>query len=347
MIYSLLRKALFLLDAESVHEFAAKQMEQLGTIPVVIRSLSTMTRAPLENATTIWDLRFANRIGIAAGFDKNAVMVPMLSALGFGFVEVGTVTLHPQPGNPRPRMFRLKNERALINRLGFNNEGASIVADRLANLAAALEQDVAWPRVPLFVNIGKNRDVSLQNAVSHYEECYRIVAPFVDGVVVNVSSPNTPGLRDLQNPEQLSEILRAVKIVRSGLNFVRKGVHPILVKIAPDLGQSQLEGIAAVCLSEADGMIATNTTVSREGLPVDPDIVGGLSGRPLLQRSTEILRRLRALVGPTYPLVGVGGVLTIEDAEEKRNAGADLVQAYTGFVYEGPAFAARIARKLR
>jgi dihydroorotate dehydrogenase len=300
-------------------------MEQLQQIPIVLRAIERLCRPPVGAARTILGMQFRSPIGIAGGFDKNGTMMPFLAALGFGFIEVGTVTLRPQPGNPKPRLFRYPQHKALINRLGFNNEGADAVALRLQR----------WERiVPTFVNVGKNRDVRLEGATEAYVECYRRVAPHADAAVLNLSSPNTPGLRDLQRPEHLEELLNAVRSVRSG---------PIFVKIAPDLDDVQIGEIADVCARLADGMICTNTTLDR--LP-GMNEAGGLSGKPLQPKSTSVLERVRARVGTGYPLIGVGGVFTAEDARAKIAAGADLVQVYTGFVYEGPGLAKRLAKGL-
>ena len=316
MIYPLLRRALFHLDPEAAHEFAASQMEHLQQIPLALRAIERVCR-PESKPRKLMGLTFRSPIGIAGGFDKNATMMPFLAALGFGFLEVGTVTLHPQPGNPKPRLFRYPEERALVNRMGFNNDGADAVAARLR----------AWERtVPVFVNVGKNRDVPLEGAVEAYVECYRRVAPHADAAVLNLSSPNTPGLRDLQRAEYLEALLTAVRRVRTG---------PILVKIAPDLDDRQLRQICDVCMPLVDGMICTNTTAV-EG--------GGLSGAPLRARSTEVLRKMRECVGFDYPLIGVGGIFTVDDVREKMRAGADLVQIYTAFVYEGPMIAKRLSR---
>jgi dihydroorotate dehydrogenase len=323
MIYKAVRRALFHLEAEAAHEWTSAQLEQLQRIPIALRAIARVCRPPASAARTLWGLRFRSPIGIAGGFDKNATLMPMLAALGFGFIEVGTVTLHPQPGNPRPRLFRYPEQRALINRMGFNNDGADAVAARMR----------AWERsVPLFVNVGKNRAVPLEAATEAYVECYRRVAPHADAAVLNLSSPNTPGLRELQRPEHLQTLLDAVRSVRSG---------PVLVKIAPDLDETQLAEIGDVCVRLADGMICTNTTLAR--LPGMHE-AGGLSGAPLLERSTQILERVRKRVGPEFPLIGAGGVFTVDDVRAKLRAGANLVQIYTSFIYEGPMLAKRLAR---
>lgn len=315
-MYSLIRKLLFLLDAEDAHEFAVTQMMRMQQIPLALHVLESISGAPPPSAArSLWNLEFKSPIGIAAGFDKNALMMPFLAAIGFGFLEVGTVTLRPQPGNPRPRLFRVPNEKGLINRMGFNNDGADAVAARLRE----------WKRtVPLFVNIGKNRDVPLDAAPDAYAACHRKLAPYADVVVINISSPNTPGLRDLQRPEHLDAILDALD--RS---------KPLLVKIAPDIDDALLGEICDVATRRLDGLICTNTTAT-------PD--GGLSGRPLFEKSTDILRRARAQVGATFPLIGVGGVFTVDDVRAKIAAGADLVQVYTSFIYEGPMLPSRLAR---
>lgn len=317
-MYSLIRKLLFQLDAEDAHELAVRQMIAVQRIPLVLRAIERFCAPPARARREVLGMSFPSPIGIAAGFDKNGVMMPMLAALGFGFVEVGTVTLRPQPGNPRPRLFRYPKQKALINRLGFNNDGADAVAERLKT----------WRRtVPLFVNIGKNRDVPIDAAADDYGACAAKLAPFADAVVVNLSSPNTPSLRDLQRPEHLERILAAV--------------GPALVKIAPDVDDAMLAEICDVCAARARGMICTNTTVAR---PFYAPEAGGLSGAPLLGMSTSVLARVRGHVGPNYPLIGVGGVFTSDDVRAKFAAGADLVQVYTGFVYEGPLLAKRLAR---
>lgn len=323
MIYPLLRSLLFQLDPEAAHEFTSRQMAHLQEIPIVLRAIERYCRPPAAAARTLFGLHFRSPIGIAGGFDKNATMMPFLAALGFGFIEVGTVTLWPQPGNPKPRLFRYPESKAVINRLGFNNDGADAVAARLRK----------WERkVPLFVNVGKNRDVPIDGATEAYVECYRRLAPHADAAVLNLSSPNTPGLRDLQRPEHLEELLTAVRSVRAG---------PVLIKIAPDLDNVQIREIADVCGRLADGMVCTNTTLDRQpGM----NEAGGLSGKPLMAKSTAVLATVRECLGPAYPLIGVGGIFTAEDVQAKIAAGANLVQVYTGFVYEGPFLAKRLAK---
>ena len=317
-MYSLIRKLLFLLDAEDAHELTVGQMIALQKIPLVLHAIERLCAPPASARREVMGLSFPSPIGIAAGFDKNGLLMPMLAALGFGFVEVGTVTLRPQPGNPRPRLFRYPEHKAVINRLGFNNDGADAVAARLKS----------WQRtVPLFVNIGKNRDVPIDAAADDYGACAAKLAPYADAVVVNLSSPNTPSLRELQRPEHLERILTAV--------------GPALVKIAPDIDDAMLAEICDVCVKRARGMICTNTTVAR---PFPASEAGGLSGAPLMEPSTSILAHVRKRVGPTFPLVGVGGIFTAADVRAKLTAGADLVQVYTGFIYEGPLTAKRLVR---
>lgn len=323
MLYRAIRSLLFRMDAEDAHEFAARQMEALQEIPVALR----MTRSFCSVGAPVqaFGLSFPSPVGIAAGFDKNARLIPMLSALGFGFVEVGTVTLKAQAGNPRPRLFRHPQHKALINRMGFNNDGADAIAERLRSR----------PRsgVPVIVNVGKNRDVPLDAAADNYADCYRRVAPHADAVVLNLSSPNTPGLRDLQRPEQLEKLLTSID-----------KLGPLLVKIAPDLDDGQIAEITDLCVRMADGMICTNTTLDR--LP-GMNEAGGLSGAPLRKKSTAVLEKVRRHAGPRFPLIGVGGIFTATDAREKIAAGADLIQVYTGFIYEGPLIARRLSKALQ
>jgi len=319
-MYRLIRDLLFRLDAEDAHELAVRQMIALKKIPIVLCAVERFCAPPPSARRELMGLTFPSPIGIAAGFDKNALMMPMLAALGFGFVEVGTVTLRPQPGNPRPRLFRYPEHHALINRLGFSNDGADAVAERLQS----------WQRtVPFFINIGKNRDVPIDAAADDYGACAMKLAPFADAVVVNLSSPNTPSLRELQRPEHLERILTAV--------------GPALVKIAPDIDDAMLAEVCDVCATRARGMICTNTTITR---PFPASEAGGLSGAPLMEASTSVLARVRKRVGPNYPLIGVGGVFTADDVQAKFDSGADLVQVYTSFIYRGPLVAKRLAVRL-
>ena len=289
-------------------------------------------------------LTFPHPLGLAAGFDKNAVGIDALAALGFGHVEIGTVTGEPQPGNPQPRLFRLPADRAIVNRMGFNNHGAEVVARRLAAWRAGGGSTL------LGVNIGKTKVVPEEQATADYEKSAGLLAPCADYLVVNVSSPNTPGLRDLQAVEKLEPLLAAVR--RRADEVTPDHRVPLLVKIAPDLGDDDVLAVADLALAIGlDGIIATNTTITRDGLATPIDEVGrigagGLSGRPLTERSEAVLRALRQRVGPDLTLVGVGGITTVDDARRRLEAGADLLQGYTAFVYEGPLWPRRIVRGL-
>ena len=328
-MYRAVRPLLFRMDAEEAHELATREMERLQRVGPALRVIATLCRPPAAARFDLLGLNFPSRVGIAAGFDKSARLIPMLAALGFGFVEVGTVTLRAQEGNPRPRLFRYPSQRALINRMGFNNDGADAVAGRLQEWRS---RGASSATPPIFVNIGKNRDVPIEGAAADYAACYERLAPHADAVVLNLSSPNTPGLRDLQRPEELEKLIDSLD---------RRG--PVLVKIAPDLDQGQLEEVSDLCRQRADGMICTNTTLDREPGMTE---AGGLSGAPLREKANAILRSVRKRVGAGYPLIGVGGIFTADDAREKIAAGADLVQVYSGFVYEGPTLARRLSRAL-
>jgi dihydroorotate dehydrogenase len=326
LIYSsLFDHGLTRLDAEKAHRIGFRAVR--AARPVLARR-----RTPGRHITAM-GLTFPNVLGLAAGFDKNAVGIDALGALGFGHVEVGTVTGEPQPGNPKPRLFRLTGDRAVVNRMGFNNDGAEAVAARLAARGRR-------PKPVLGVNIGKSKVVPEEEAVRDYEKSARLLAPHADYLVVNVSSPNTPGLRDLQAVEKLEPILTAVRAAA--------GAVPLLVKIAPDLADEDVLAVAGLATAVGlEGIIATNTTISREGLQATREQVaaaggGGLSGRPLTERSLEVIRLLRGRVGDTLTLVGVGGITTVEDARARLDAGADLLQAYTALVYEGPGWPRRI-----
>lgn len=287
----------------------------------------------------LFGIRFKNPIGLAAGFDKNAQLIDELSAFGFGFIEIGTLTPKAQPGNDKPRLFRLPQDGAIINRMGFNNEGVLASVDRLKRRKS---------NVVVGGNIGKNKITPNEIAFEDYNYCFEALYPYVDYFVVNVSSPNTPNLRELQEKGPLKKLLSQVK----ALSEAKEKPKPVLLKIAPDLTESQLNDIVEILIeTKTDGVIATNTTISREGLQTNATVVdsmgsGGLSGSPLKKRSTEVIRYLRKKLGKHYPIVGVGGIMTPEDAVEKMKAGADLLQIYTGFIYEGPSFVKQIKQYL-
>lgn len=313
-------------DPERAHHAAFRAIRAAGP---VVRRLPGAKAGSVE----AMGLTFPHRVGLAAGFDKNGVGIDALGALGFGHVEIGTVTGEPQPGNPRPRLFRLPADRAVVNRMGFNNDGAEAVALRLARRGRPEGAPV------LGINIGKTKVVPAEHAIADYEKSTGLLAPHADYLVVNVSSPNTPGLRDLQAVEVLEPLLTAV---RRRADQVRPGDRvPLLVKIAPDLSDDDVLAVADLAVAIGlDGIIATNTTTSRDGLRTDAATVeaigaGGLSGAPLRERATAVLRMVRERVGADLTLIGVGGITTSQDARERLDAGADLVQGYTAFVYEG------------
>lgn len=304
--------------------------------------VTTQLPQPSAGPVTAMGLRFAHPLGLAAGFDKNAVGIDALGGLGFGHVEIGTVTGEPQPGNPPKRLFRLPADRAVINRMGFNNDGAEVVAARLKARGRR-------PGPVLGINIGKTKVVPEDEAIADYEKSTRLLAPYADYLVVNVSSPNTPGLRDLQAVEKLEPLLVAV---RAAADRATQDRVPLLVKIAPDLSDDDVLAVADLAVALGlDGIIATNTTISRDGLVTDADTVaaigaGGLSGRPLTGRANDVMRALRARVGDDLTLIGVGGITTPDDARERLAAGATLLQAYTAFIYEGPGWPRFLVRAL-
>ncbi|MEO8434940.1 MAG: quinone-dependent dihydroorotate dehydrogenase [Pyrinomonadaceae bacterium] len=342
MLYrSLLRPILFGLPPEIAHELALRSLT-LALKSTAARNYvdHALERAPFGELQR-FGLSFSNPVGLAAGFDKNGAAVEALAALGFGFIEVGTVTYQPQSGNAKPRMFRLPRDRALINRLGFNNAGAVQVA---ANLARS------HPDCVLGVNIGKGRDTPIEAATADYLQALELLYPFADYVAINVSSPNTPQLRELQRPELLAGLLAEMQDRNRQLALAsqRERPVPLLLKVAPDLTDSELESIIELALrAKLAGVIATNTTVSREGLLTDQKAVaeygaGGLSGAPLQQRSNQLIARIYRLARGALTIIGVGGIFTAADAWEKICAGASLVQLYTGFIYQGPAVARSI-----
>ncbi|UYZ58802.1 quinone-dependent dihydroorotate dehydrogenase [Hymenobacter latericus] len=341
MLYqNLLRPLLFRLSPEQAHHFTFEALGAAGKLPfahAVLRNQFGYEHPNLERE--VFGLKFKNPIGLAAGFDKNAVLVDELAALGFGHVEVGTVTPRPQPGNPTPRLFRLPTDQALINRMGFNNGGAAAATERLRKRSAS---------IIIGGNIGKNKDTPNEQAADDYVACVQALHDTVDYFVVNVSSPNTPGLRQLQEREPLLALLREVQRA----NHAQRTARPLLLKIAPDLSNEQLDDIVTI-VQEAglSGVVATNTTIGRGGLRTPASEIehigaGGLSGAPLRARSTEVIRYLHQRSGGTLPIIGVGGIFSPADAQEKLAAGASLVQLYTGFIYEGPAVVQRMCREL-
>jgi dihydroorotate dehydrogenase len=312
-------------------------------------ALAALGRAGAGRPVEAMGLTFPNVLGLAAGFDKNAVGIDALAALGFGHVEIGTVTGEAQPGNPKPRLFRLPEDRAVVNRMGFNNDGAEVVARRLADRARRHEGGDR-PGVLLGVNVGKTKvvpDDDQAAVLADYAKSTALLAPYADYLVVNVSSPNTPGLRNLQAVEKLEPLLAHV---RRTADEVTEARVPMLVKIAPDLSDDDVLAVADLATAtDLDGIIATNTTISRDGLRTSAARLeeigaGGLSGRPLAARALEVLRLLRDRVGPDLTLVGVGGITTVADAEARLEAGADLLQGYTAFIYEGPLWPRRIVQ---
>ena len=329
---------MFRLDAETAHELGMNALRS-GLAAPFYEDAKGFGIGPIKR----FGLEFRNPLGVAAGFDKNAVAVDQLALLGFGFVEVGTVTYRPQPGNRKPRMFRLKEDQALINRLGFNNDGAEAVAARL------LKQK---PKCVVGINIGKNKDVPIEEATENYLAVFKVLRPFADYIAINISSPNTPNLRELQRSENLDELLGVLQDANweppdsvteaSGSRHAK----PLLVKIAPDLSGGEIEAVVDICRKhDISGIIATNTTIDKGGLR-SPDVskigAGGLSGRPLEARSTAVISKIYKYSNGKLPIIGVGGIFDAQDAFNKIAAGASLIQAYTGFIYRGPSFAREV-----
>ena len=338
----ILRPLLFRLESERAHELAVESMAALGRLGPVCRALEALGRVSPASFRPVaaLGLRFPNAVGLAAGFDKDARAWPAAAALGFGHVEIGTVTAQAQPGNPRPRMFRYPAEEAVINRLGFNNQGSEAVAARLSRHRLPGRR-----RIPLGINLGKSRVVDIDRATGDYLASFGRLADHADYVALNVSSPNTPGLRQLQDEARLRELLSAVAGAnRDRASLPGKSRVPILLKIAPDLGYPEIDSVlAAAAEYRLDGIIATNTTLARPGAFAGVSEAGGLSGRPLRRRSTEVIRYVSRATDGKLPIIGVGGITDILSAAEKLDAGATLVQLYTGMIYRGPFFAARLA----
>jgi dihydroorotate dehydrogenase len=330
----ILRPLLFCLPPESVHHLSLNLLSY-SHISSRFAPFAECFYPSLERE--LWGLKFRNPVGIAAGFDKNAIALDAWEHLGFGFMEIGTITPNQQDGNPLPRVFRLPKEEALINRMGFPNDGLEVIARRLAEKQRGFSSD--WPSIPVGINIGKSRVTALEDAPADYLKCYKALRPFADFFVVNVSSPNTPGLRELQQRRFLSSILQPLIEANSGSS------RPILVKIAPDLTEAEVDEILEVVIAcGINGVIATNTTIDKSAVSLKEE--GGLSGAPLRKKSTEMIRYIHARTEGKLPIVGVGGIFTADDAKEKLDAGASLVQVYTGFIYKGPLIARQICEGL-
>lgn len=360
-MYSILRRLFFLFDAEKAHYGAMNLFKAACAVPFLrsaLQNIFTVSNPSLHRSA--FGLHFKNPVGLGAGFDKNALYLKELQTLGFGFIEIGTVTPKPQKGNDKPRLFRLKKDGALINRMGFNNDGVEAVVERLKKWRT---KDDSWRmavdgvaknlptpnyQLPTFLiggNIGKNKDTLNEEAWKDYEICFTALHSYVDFFVVNVSSPNTPGLRELQEKESLKKILTHLQT----LNTTQTTQRPILLKIAPDLTLRQIDDVINLALEiKLDGLVATNTTVDRTGLHTTTEQIetGGLSGKPLLRRSTDIVHYIHQKANGTLPIIGSGGVFTGANAGEKIEAGASLVEVWTGFIYEGPFIVRNICKHL-
>lgn len=335
-LYSLVRSALFQCDAEWSHDFTLKQIARIGTGPLRFVISQHVVEKPVE----VLGLRFPNPVGLAAGLDKNGRCMAGFGAMGFGFLEIGTVTPRPQTGNPKPRMFRLSEHRALINRMGFNNDGVDAL---IKNIQASSYQGI------LGINIGKNKDTAEAEAINDYLICMERVYEYADYITVNISSPNTPGLREFQHGDVLSDLLGALKTKQAELQSTYEKYVPLVVKIAPDLSEADVHYFAEAIQRHAiDGVIATNTTIERESVAGHTYAMetGGLSGEPLKSRSTQVISWLRQYLPADIPIIGVGGISSATDAQEKLNAGASLVQIYTGLIYRGPALIREIVDSL-
>ena len=338
--YALTRPFLFGLDPEAAHDLTLGALARVQHTPLVCAVAQTR----IDDPVTVAGLKFPNRVGLAAGLDKNGRCIDGLGAMGFGFIEVGTVTPKAQPGNPKPRMFRLPEANALINRLGFNNDGLAAFVSNVKRARFRQRGGI------LGLNIGKNADTPIERAVDDYLLCLDGVYPHADYVTINISSPNTQNLRALQSDAALDALLSALQERKAAL-VLRHGKRvPIFVKIAPDLDEAQVGAIAAALRNNGiDGVIATNTTVVREAVKTLPHGAepGGLSGAPVFEASNRVITQLRAALGSGYPIIGVGGVMSGADAQAKVKAGADLVQVYTGFIYKGPELVTEVARALK
>ncbi len=337
MFYSAIRKVFFKFDPEAIHELTIKGFKATGATPLNMLYKQTIPNKPIE----VMGIKFPNPVGLAAGLDKNGECIKAFEALGFGFIEVGTVTPRPQPGNDKPRIFRLPEANAIINRMGFNNKGVDYLVDQVikANYSGVLG-----------INIGKNKDTPDENAKDDYIHCMRKVYDFATYITVNISSPNTPGLRSLQYGDALNELLSALKAEQTSLAEQYGKYVPVAVKIAPDLNAEEVNSIAQCLIANnIDGVIATNTTLARDKVSHLPfgNEQGGLSGAPVKEKSTEVIQLLAKALDNKLPIIGVGGIASGADAQEKIAAGAKLVQVYTGFIYQGPQLIKDIVQSLK
>ncbi|NQY33828.1 MAG: quinone-dependent dihydroorotate dehydrogenase [Alteromonadaceae bacterium] len=336
MFYSAIRKVLFQFDAETIHELTIKGLKSTGSTPLKAIYQQNVPDKPVE----VMGINFPNLVGLAAGLDKNGECINAFAAIGFGFIEIGTITPRPQPGNDKPRIFRLEKANAIINRMGFNNKGVDYLIDqvRQANFKGVLG-----------INIGKNKDTPDENAKDDYIHCMRKVYDYATYITVNISSPNTPGLRSLQYGDALNELLAALKVEQKLLAEQYGKYVPVAVKIAPDLTQEEVKSIAKSLIdNNIDGVIATNTTLSRQGVEnlEHGNEQGGLSGEPVKDKSTQVISILSTALAGKLPIIGVGGIASGADAKEKIAAGASLVQVYTGFIYQGPSLVKDIVKAL-
>lgn len=336
MFYSAIRKVLFQFDPEFIHEVTIKGFKYTGATPLSLLYKQNVPQAPVE----VMGITFPNPVGLAAGLDKNGECIPAFEALGFGFLEVGTVTPRPQPGNPKPRIFRLPAANGIINRMGFNNKGVDYLIDQVRKSKF---------KGVLGINIGKNKDTPEENAKDDYIYCMQKAYEYASYIAINISSPNTPGLRSLQYGEALNELLSAIKSEQKSLAKQHGKYVPVAVKIAPDLTEEEIQSIAQCLIdNEIDGVIATNTTLARDGVETlkHGQEQGGLSGAPVKDKSTEVIKLLAKALDNKLPIMGVGGIASGSDAQEKIDAGAKLVQVYSGFIYQGPALVKDIVNTL-
>jgi dihydroorotate dehydrogenase len=357
-MYQLLRNILFWFDAEEVHYFSMNMLSFFCRFSFIKNYLKKkFTPANSDFSKEVFGIKFSNPVGLAAGFDKNAKYLNELETLGFGFVEIGTVTPLPQNGNPKPRLFRLPKDKALINRMGFNNDGAKAVAERIKRFRDQqqrsiknnqyLTSNIQYSSLIIGGNIGKNKITTNEDAWKDYEICFKELYDMVDYFVVNVSSPNTPGLRDLQQKDSLKKILKNLQQI----NKTKKNPKPLLLKISPDLNQNDLNDIIDLSVEiQLDGLVAANTTISRNNLITDKETIdtigaGGLSGKPLNEQSSRITKHIHSKTNETIPIISSGGIFSSKDAKEKFENGASLVQVWTGFIYEGPGIVKKILLK--